>query len=63
VTTKGLRILVTALLLSAAALFAVGVAIERDSKHGEPHAAVGIDYVLAADEHAGARRGTATDGW
>jgi len=53
VSSKTLRILVTLLLVASAALFAIGVAIERNSKHNEKHAALGIDYVLAADEHVG----------
>ena len=52
-TAKPLRIILTVLLVASAALFAIGVAIERGSKHNDAHAAFGIDYVLAADEHAG----------
>jgi hypothetical protein len=53
VTTKTLRIFLTLLLVASAALFAIGVAIERGSKHSATHAALGVDYVLAADQHAG----------
>ena len=52
-SSKTLRIFVTLLLVASAALFAIGVVIERNSKHNEKHAALGIDYVLAADEHVG----------
>jgi hypothetical protein len=53
VSTKTIRILVTLLLVASAGLFAVGVAIERNSKHHATHAVLGVDYVLAADQHAG----------
>jgi hypothetical protein len=53
VTTRTLRVIVTVLLVASAALFAIGVAIERDSKHDESHASLAIQYVLVADEHAG----------
>jgi hypothetical protein len=53
VTTRTLRLFVTLLLVASAALFAIGVAIERGSGHGATHAALGIDYVLVADQHAG----------
>ena len=52
-TTKTLRIFVTLLLVATAALFAIGVAIERGSKHHTTHAALSVDYVLVADQHAG----------
>ena len=52
-STKTIRIFVTLLLVVSAALFAIGVAIERNSRHTEKHAALGVDYVLAADQHAG----------
>jgi hypothetical protein len=55
-SSQRLRILVILLLIVSAGLFAVGVAIERNSKHrvhGETHAAVGLRVVLVADEHAG----------
>jgi hypothetical protein len=52
VTTKTLRIFVTLLLVASAALFATGVAVERDSEHGGAHSALEVDYVLVADEHA-----------
>jgi hypothetical protein len=58
VTSRTLRLLLTALLVVSAALFAIGVAIERDShpaEGSEAHAAVGPSVLLvaAADEHAG----------
>jgi len=53
VNTKTLRIFVTLLLVASAALFAIGVAIERGSRHDTTHAALGVDYVLVADQHAG----------
>jgi hypothetical protein len=55
VTTKNLRVLLTVLVVASAALFAIGVAIERDSKsgrHSETHASIEADgFLLAADEH------------
>jgi hypothetical protein len=57
VTTKNLRVLLTVLVLASAALFAIGVAIERDSKsghHSETHASSEAGgLLLAADEHTG----------
>jgi hypothetical protein len=56
-STGRLRVVVTVLLVVSAGLFAIGVAIERDSSHGahgETHAAVGRGGLLvAADEHTG----------
>jgi hypothetical protein len=63
-STKGLRIVVTTALIASAGLFAIGVAIERNSKHqerrGEPHAALGGRLLFAADEHPGKTRGETT---
>jgi hypothetical protein len=57
VTTRNLRVLLTVLVVASAALFAIGVAIERDSKsgrHSETHASIDAGgFLLAADEHAG----------
>lgn len=55
--TRRLRLLVTIALIASASLFAIGVAIERNSKHhertGEPHAALGGRFLFAADVHPG----------
>jgi len=56
-STRRLRLLVTIVLIASASLFAIGVAIERNSKHhertGEPHAALGGRFLFAADVHPG----------
>jgi hypothetical protein len=56
VSSQRLRILVIVLLVVSAGLFAVGVAIERSSKHqvrSEAHAAVGLRVLLVADQRVG----------
>lgn len=55
-STRALRLVVTVVLVVSAALFAIGVGIERHAKHregtAEPHAAFG-DGLRFATEHAG----------
>jgi hypothetical protein len=55
VSTRSLCLLVVAVLIASAGLFAIGVAIERNSKHheraGEAHGARGHGFAFAADTH------------